>query len=141
VINPWWVRYPGLLEEEVEAFEQAGMPAEVDETAKAAGLIRLTFTYVDNADTIPLVATYPDLFPFVRPQVRAPDLDLPRHQNPFGRNLCLIGRSTANWSAGHQHLVDLVREQLPNLLIAARRPEGTQSPVPEESHGPDPLRG
>jgi hypothetical protein len=132
MIPPWWERYHGLLEEELEAFEQAGMPAEVDESARAAGLVRLSFTFATGGESIPLVATYPDLFPFVRPEVRAPYLDLDRHQNPFGRNLCLIGRSTANWSAGHQHLADLVRDQLPNLLAAARRPPGTPPPVPED---------
>jgi len=135
VIKPWWERYPGLLEEELASLEQAGMPAIVDEGWRAQGIIRLEFTYAGDGEEIPLVGIYPDLYPYIRPEVRAPDLDLPRHQNPFARNLCLIGRATANWSAFDLTLAELVTTQIPKLLLAARRPEGTPSPVPEEPQG------
>jgi molybdopterin/thiamine biosynthesis adenylyltransferase len=135
VIKPWWERYPGLLEEELASLEQAGMPAIVDEGWKAQGIIRLEFTYAADGEEIPLVAIYPDLYPYIRPEVRAPDLDLPRHQNPFARNLCLIGRATANWTAFDRTLAELVTTQIPKLLLAARRPEGTPSPVPEDPQG------
>jgi molybdopterin/thiamine biosynthesis adenylyltransferase len=135
VIKPWWERYPGLLDEELTSLEQAGMPATVDEGWKAQGLIRLQFTYTSDGEEIPLVAIFPDLYPYIRPEVRAPDLDLPRHQNPFARNLCLIGRATANWTAFDRTLAELVTTQIPKLLPAARRPAGTPSPVPEDPQG------
>lgn len=136
---PWWERFPGTLEQELEAFQRAGMPARVDPEWQAAGVIRLGFTYKNDTETIPLYAIYPDLFPYIRPQVYAADLDLPRHRNPFAGNLCLIGRSTEYWST-HDRLADLVVDQMPKLLTAARRPAGAPSAVPEENQS-EPITG
>jgi predicted ThiF/HesA family dinucleotide-utilizing enzyme len=139
VILPWWERFPGTLEQERDAFQRAGMPARINSDWQAAGVIRLEFTYESDTQTIPLYAIYPDLFPYVRPQVYAADLDLPRHRNPFAGNLCLIGRSTEYWST-HDRLADLVVDQMPKLLAAARRPAGDPSPVPEEDQA-EPITG
>lgn len=139
MIPVWWERYAGLLDEELDAFSRAGMPATIDAAARQNGIIRADFIYAYAGESIPLYAIYPDMFPYVRPQVYAAGLDLPRHQNPFGRNLCLIGRSTENWST-EDHLADLVLDQMPKLLAAALRPAGTPSPVPEEPQG-EPVTG
>lgn len=139
MILAWWERFAGTLEQELDAFQRAGMPAAIDPEWQAAGVIRLEFTYETSAETIPLYAIYPDFFPYVRPQVYAADLDLPRHRNPFAGNLCLIGRSTEYWST-HDRLADLVVEQMPKLLAAARRPAAAPSPVPEETQA-EPITG
>lgn len=62
-----------------------------------------------------LIVIYPDSFPFLRPEVFAPDLGLERHRNPYEHNLCLLDRSTAEWSV-HDTGAWLVREQVPHLL-------------------------
>lgn len=139
MILPWWERFPGTLEQELDAFQRAGMPARLNAEWQAAGVIRLEFTYKSDTETIPLYGIYPDLFPYVRPQVYAAELDLPRHRNPFAGNLCLIGRSTEYWST-HDRLADLVADQLPKLLTAARRNVGDPSPVPEEDQA-EPITG
>src|SRR5215213_8372033 len=82
-LRPWWERWPGLLERELRTLAEAGIIYEVDEEARARGFIRLRLTVVVGGEELSLVATYPDLFPYVRFDVRAPDLDLPRHQHPF----------------------------------------------------------
>ena len=128
-----------MLGGELDAFQHAGMPATVDAVLREKGIVRVDFEYAQGEESIPLYAIYPDMFPFVRPQVYAAGLDLPRHQSPFARNLCLIGRSTENWSTD-DHLADLVHEQMPKLLAAARRPAGTPSPVAEEAQG-EPVTG
>jgi len=139
VIPAWWDRYADLLQDELDAFQQAGMPATIDVAWREGGLIRLSFTYECDGELIPLYAIYPDLYPFVRAQVYADGLDLPRHRNPFIGNLCLIGRSTENWST-EDRLADLVLEQMPKLIAAARRPPGTPSPVAEEAQA-EPVTG
>jgi hypothetical protein len=133
-MSTWYEDNPGLLEEEHAALERAGIPFTVDEGWRAAGVLRLELAMTVDGETLDLVAIYPDVFPFTKPEVYAHDLDLPRHQHQGQKNLCLLGRSSDLWETDRtlaQHLT----EQLPKLLLAARRPEGTPSPVPEEPQG------
>ncbi len=127
----WWEERPGLLDEELDALRQAGIAVVVDEDAKTAGVLRLDLRMAVDGEDLDLVAIYPDFYPFTKPEVYAFDLDLPRHQNPGQKNLCLLGRSTDAWEIDRTLAAHLT-EQLPKLLAAARRPEGTPSPVPEE---------
>lgn len=133
----WWEERPGLLVEELQALERAGIPFVVDEPAKAAGILRLELQMSIGDEDLDLVAVYPDVYPFTKPEVYAYELSLPRHQNPGQKNLCLLGRATDNWETDRT-LADHLTEQLPKLLAATRRPAGTPSPVPEEPQG-EPL--
>lgn len=107
----------------------------VDEPAKAAGLIRMALTVeVAEFGPVELVATFPDFYPYLRPEVAAPALALDHHQNPFSRYLCLIGRSTANWGTSDT-LAGLLTEQLTKVLFsgAAAPPAGAaRDTLPEE---------
>src|SRR3546814_17097901 len=78
---------------------------------------------------VKLGATYPDFFPFFRPEVRSADLKLGRHQNPIGGNLCLIGRRTSRWYA-EETLADILKLQIPPLLDHAR--PGAAGPLEKE---------
>src|SRR5579864_9007258 len=51
----------------------------------------------DDVGPVELRAEFPDFYPYVRPEVYATTLDLERHQNPFGKNLCLLGRRSDVW--------------------------------------------
>ena len=62
-----------------------------------------------------LVAQYPDLYPYTRFEVFAAGLALPRHQHPFGKNLCLMGRASINWSTDDT-LGEVLEAQLPKIL-------------------------
>lgn len=64
---------------------------------------------------VSLTVIYPDTFPFLRPEVLAPQLDLGRHHNPYGGNLCLLDRSTRAWNPQDTGAW-LVRERVPHLL-------------------------
>ncbi len=130
----WWEERPGLLEEELQALREAGIEYSVDSASKSRGVLRLDLALTVADEPLSLFAIYPDLYPYVRPEVYGPDLSLPRHQNPAQGNLCLLGRATENWVVD-QTLAAHISEQLPKLLQAARRPPGTLSPVPEEPQG------
>jgi molybdopterin/thiamine biosynthesis adenylyltransferase len=130
----WWEERPGLLDEELGALRDAGIQHEIDEAWKARGILRLDLDVTVAGETLKLFAIYPDLYPYVRPEVYAPDLSLPRHQNPAQGNLCLLGRATENWTTDHT-LAGHISDQLPKILRAARRPLNTPSPVPEEQQG------
>lgn len=131
--NPWWVDRPGTLHEELRALQRAGITHTVREDLRAQGILQIDTSVDVDGETIDVEVVYPDLYPYMRFEVFAPDVNLPRHQNPFGKNLCLIGRSTDNWNVDDTAAAFL-SERLPKLLAAARAPIG-QSPVPEEPQG------
>lgn len=124
----WFDERPGLLEEELKALDEAGIAYEINEPLRGQGILRLRLYMTLGDEELDLVALYPDLYPYVRPLVFAPELDLGRHQHPFDRNLCLLGRSTDNWDLGRT-LAFLLTDQLPKVLAAARDPSG---PAAEE---------
>lgn len=62
---------------------------------------------------------FPDLYPYFRFEVYARTLELPYHQNPFERNLCLIGRRTHFWNPSDT-VAGLLRSQLPNVIKTAQ---------------------
>lgn len=112
----WPERFPGRLEFELADFAERGLDFTVDEELRGAtGLVRLRGTAVFGGQEVEIEVHYPELFPYLRPDVYARELRLPRHQNPFGGNLCLLDRSSRAWrpsySAGW-----LVAEKLPYLL-------------------------
>src|SRR5687768_7477443 len=101
---PWFLATPELLEEELSAFAEAGIPCKVDEDAQEKEVIRISFTITpDNSSfqdlklehALELVAVYPDNYPYFRPEIFATNLDLPRHQNHLSKNLCLLQRPTS----------------------------------------------
>lgn len=119
MLKPWWERWPERLEHELEALRATGIPFELDEEARAAGIIKLRLSPTIDGERLRLEAIFPDLYPYVRFEVLAPDLDLEHHQNPFTKNLCLIGRSTWNWCGGDT-LAEFITARLPLVLKAAR---------------------
>lgn len=128
--TPWWERHPGRLEDELARLQAAGVAFTLDEEAKAEGLLRLAITVdVPELGSVALIVTFPDLYPYVRPEVAAPELSLPHHQHPFGKTLCLIGRSSRNWGTGDT-LAWLLTEQLPGALRAGAA-EGVARPITE----------
>lgn len=107
----------------------------VDEAARAVGTIALIVEvpakHTGGID-LQLNVTFPDLYPHFRPEVFAPALKLTHHQHPFGRNLCLIGRSSRWWMPSDT-LGWLLTEQLESALKAG---EGSPTdPEAEEDQG------
>jgi len=132
----WWERFPTVWEAEQASLD--GLKWSRDEPAVAAGIMRLNLLEVDiGGEAINLVVTYPDLYPYFRFEVDAPGLSLPYHQNPFLKNLCLIGRATRNWYAG-ETIGDMIRDQLPRVLEAARAATPAEADALEE-HQAEPF--
>lgn len=117
--QPWWEKYPERLEFEIRELEQAGIPYEIDEAKKADGKLVITLFHTIQEKEAKLIATYPDEYPYFRFDVQAPDLTLARHQNPYGKNLCLLGRSSVNWRPREDTLARFVLEQLPKAIESA----------------------
>lgn len=136
LIRPWWERFPGRLEWEIERLRIAGYEPELDDGQRREHrLIEIRLRDRRDGRDLALRARLPDMYPYVRPEVSTNDLSLGRHQSPIGGNLCLIGRSTENW-VPTDSLEWLVTEQLPAVIAAVEaRRRGEPSPVPEEAQG------
>ena len=123
-METWYTRYAERWAREQLLLKEANMSFEVDSDFETKGLIRLNLTIrKDSKVDIPvkflplsLVVNFPSLYPFFRPEVSAPELNLPRHQNIVGKNLCLLDRATVNWLP-ETYLADFLIDQLPKVLI------------------------
>jgi len=80
--------------------------------------INFDYTAQDGAKH-PMYAVFSDLYPYFRFEIYAETVSLAHHQNPIGKNLCLIGRETVNWRASDT-LADFIRDRLPTVLAAGR---------------------
>lgn len=136
-IQPWWEAYKGRLEFELAALDKAGILYELDNEAFAKSVVRLKLRVPIGGHTYQMIALFPDLYPYFRFEVEAPELDLPHHQNPFGKNLCLLGRSSDLWHT-NDTLASFLTDRLPTVMKA-----GTSSDASEvadlEQHQAEPY--
>lgn len=140
-LTPWWQKTePSRLEDELSRLRAAGIEYEIDERAREKGLIKLNLrsVRVDGRD-LNLVALFPDVYPYTRFEIRAPDLELDYHQNPFTGQLCLLGRSTLNWDTTNT-LAGFIEERVPRVLKAAESDDPGEVEELEEHQG-EPLSG
>ena len=98
--------------------EAAGISWQLDNQAVSSGIYRLKVELPEGLGGHRLSVIYPDAYPYFRCQIYADDLALPYHQNPFERNLCLLGRRTHYWDVDDT-AAKLIVEQFPNVLRAA----------------------
>jgi molybdopterin/thiamine biosynthesis adenylyltransferase len=124
MLKPWWQRFPGRLKFEQQELLSLGITPRLDRAAFAAGKVELHLQALIEGETLDLIARYPDSYPYFRFEIYAPSLDLPHHQNPFLKNLCLISGSTEAWHTTDT-LAGFLQTQLPAVLRSARaaRPE------------------
>lgn len=130
----WYEQYQERLEYELRELECAGVPYEVDDKAKQDGYIVLRLIVDVGGEKIPLIVHYPDLYPYFRFHVIAPELELKHHQNPIIKNLCLLGRRTHEWNISDT-IAGLLKSQLPRVLHAARSAPADIAPGEEVPQG------
>jgi len=133
----WWEKWPERLDHEQQALDAAGIPWSIDEVSQQHGVMRLQLTAKVDGDSLPLVATYPDLFPYFRVELAAPNLDLSHHQNPFGKNLCLLGRRSHFWDTDNT-LARLMEERL-TLVLRAGNADNSQAAAGLEQEQGEPF--
>lgn len=100
----------------MEAFDARGLRFVEDEAEKASGRLVLNGAVAlgPGKDTR-IVVVYPETFPLTRFTVFAPDLRLARHQNPFGRNLCVLPQGRDHWRPSYR-AADFVADEVPGLI-------------------------
>ena len=131
----WYESLPDRLERELEDLADAGATWQIDEEARCAGLLRLDPVWWPwGGQRLRLVAQYPDCYPYFRPEVRAPDLNLPHHQIPGGGNLCLINRDTRHWNV-NETLATFLSSRLPMLMSSVTTDDPQVAAAIEEHQG------
>lgn len=111
----WYERFPDRFRVERDAFEQLGFTLDEDEFTRKKRVVFRGELDRDAKDAVRLEVRYPDFFPYLRPEVFAPELTLERHQNPYRKNLCLLDRSTSHWFPSTTGAA-FVAERVPLLL-------------------------
>ena len=119
-MKPWWQKWPNRLQAEIDSLERAG--AQLDAKLITDEAVQLHVRFSVGEQKIRLIVSFPDTYPYTRFEAIAVDLELPHHQNPIAKNLCLIGRSTRNWDVTDL-CGDLIAEQLPRVLEAGNTTE------------------
>jgi hypothetical protein len=133
--QPWFERWPELLNWELGRFAIRGLPARVDDAQQGRGRLVIATKFPFGSADVELTIAYPSEYPELPPSVAtAPGL-LERHQHPFGGNFCLLERPLDDWPARDWGAADLVAEQLARLLRdstkGADAVAAAEAPVPE----------
>lgn len=118
MLKRWWELWPSRFDYELDALKAANIRYERDFSEFARGRLVLHLQVPMGEKLVRLDARFPDVYPYTRFELIAPDLDLPHHQNPFTKNLCLVGRASRNWDVDDT-LADFIRDRLPRVLQAA----------------------
>jgi len=117
-MKPWWERFPGRLEDEIRELEEAGYECKRDEEAFKAGFGALRVsTCLKDWGEIRITIRFPYFYPYFQFLAFADDMDLSHHQNPFTKNLCLVGRDPERWYPSYT-VAKVLKEMLPRVLEA-----------------------
>lgn len=94
----WFVRIPEILQEEIDAFHNAGLNFCLDDQKlQQDQIVTFTGTVAIENKNVQLELVYPDEFPHFPIVVFADEVSLQRHQNPFAKNLCVIPHNQDGW--------------------------------------------
>lgn len=121
-MQSWYERDTRRYQQELQALDNIGIKYTEDAEKKAQGILRLNLTIEKGHELIvgldsklDLTAEFPKSYPYFRTEVFAPQLELPRHQNPILKNLCLLPRATSAWGPDDT-LAGLLTSQLPKVI-------------------------
>lgn len=131
----WWERDPARYASEIEELDRAGFRYVISDAAKAKGYLRIDVFPVVNDEELPIIAVFPDLYPWFRFEVKAPTTNLPYHQHPFAKTLCLLPRDTMWWRPGSDRLAHYLRDRL-ELVLASGKAEPAAGIVEERQAEP-----
>ncbi len=124
-MKPWWERWPGRLEWELQALRDANIQYKIRKQDPQLGLLDLTIEAPINGERLMLEVQFPAMFPFTRVEVSAPSLNLAWHQNPYTKDLCLIGRPSDEWRMD-ESVAAFILGQLKKLLEAVQKRQTTE---------------
>jgi hypothetical protein len=134
---PWFEEIPERLERELNDLAEVGASWQINQEAKVKGVLRLHTVLWPLLGGVELAVDFPDLYPYFRPEVRAPDLQLPHHQAPGHGYLCLVNRDTRNWDVD-ETVAEYLKKRLGRVIRAATTSDEGEASRLEEHQG-EPL--
>lgn len=120
--QPWWAEIPGRLDAELESLRDVCSEVTIYRQDQRTGQLGMKFVFTLRDEHYRLRAEFPPTYPFTRPIVYADDHHFNWHQNPYGKNLCLLGRTAENWIPT-QTLGRHLFEQMPKLIASNETPD------------------
>lgn len=133
-MKPWWERWPGRLEDEIDRLKTAGIETELNKEFFEKGIAVLNLRHSVKGEVQNFVVVFPDVYPYMRFEIHASQLTLGHHQNPFEKNVCMIGRSTANWHPTDT-VADYMVNRLPQVIQAGESTDSASVEQVEEIQG------
>lgn len=133
-VKPWWERWPGRLEDEIDRLRKAGIETELHKELFDKGIALLKLRHSIKGEKQNFVVAFPDVYPYTRFEVYAPQLTLCHHQNPFTKSLCMIGRSTVHWHTTDT-VADYMINRLPKVIQAGESTDSASVEQVEEIQG------
>lgn len=116
-MQPWWQEFAERLEWELEALRQVCTSTDILLQDDTEGILVISVVTSIEKRSLQLQIHFPSDYPYMRPMLYANDETFHWHQNPYGKNLCLLGTAGDHWSPG-QNAASLIKEQLPKLISA-----------------------
>lgn len=116
-MQPWWHEWAGRLEWELEALRQVCTSADIALQNETEGILIINAATSVDTRNLHLQIHFPPDYPYMRPTLYAYGESFHWHQNPYGKNLCLLGTAGDHWSP-EQTVASLIQEQLPKLIAA-----------------------
>ena len=132
----WYETCPERLDAELRALAEAGFRATIDGQARAAGHLLLHVAVSVDGEEHDFQVEFPDDYPYFPFLVFAPSLSLPRHQDPYSKQLCFVRHIETEWSTGDS-VAEYLQNRLPNILASAR----ADGPTDIEAHEGAPVTG
>ena len=128
----WWEHFPGRLEYEIQALENAGYTCKKDDESfkRGPGALRISTT-LEGWGAIRLTVRFSYFYPYFPFQVFAEELKLKHHLQPFSKNLCLIGRAPERWYP-EWTIAQVLDEMLPKALEAGHTDDADRAKILEQ---------
>lgn len=141
MLQPWWERFPRVLQEEEADLERLGgrPPRLNDELLRASSVRQYEVPYSVGDVTYDLTITYSDFHPYFRVEVTTTHA-FRTHQQPFRGNLCLIQGGTWNWNVD-ETAAELIEAQMPGLLADNESDGPTATVAPTTTDHVEPFAG
>jgi hypothetical protein len=121
--SPWFEANSYLLQRELDALAALNVEYTIDSTLQSQGILQIGLV-IDPAnpafnlpgqEPLQLEAVFPYNYPYFRPAVIGFNIDLPRHQDPISKGLCLLPRASEHWDV-EWTLADFLQAQLPKVF-------------------------
>lgn len=97
-MKPWFERFPGRLEYELNELNRAGYEYALNDELKAEGRIVLSIEFPVEGESHKLMVRYPDLYPWLPFEIIGSTLPSGRHICPTTGVLCLMEQPHSKWS-------------------------------------------